>query len=361
MLENQNDLSTIKLIDFGLSVKYDDTSFLNMLNDRWGTLIYMAPEIIQYKDYNKSVDLWSVGILMYMLISDGDHPFYKPGMDSKTYIKLLQTSPELKFDESKFSKIAIDLISKMLNFETIHRYNTDQALKHPWITRWNESIIPITYNDVLKNFEIEDKLRRCLKAVFVCSVVKVQNSENDTVDEKYKALCNKVTNAIDKWHREIKKTDFVNDEDFVEHQGSPNKFDTTSDFSRAFDNCQGNLTSDKQSLATSCSRALSPNQSDRDDLSPNSDISYNIINPIKIWEKNEESSDANFSENKRSFIDGTKESDKTTDIVKEIVTNSKNTQRNHSKSLMSKNKVSYRNFLSHFVWYIKTFKIAFKW
>lgn len=34
MLENQADLSSIKLIDFGLSVKYDDTSFINMLNDR---------------------------------------------------------------------------------------------------------------------------------------------------------------------------------------------------------------------------------------------------------------------------------------------------------------------------------------
>lgn len=95
----------------------------------------MAPEILMYKDYNKSVDLWSVGILMYMLISGGVHPFYKSGMDVKGYIDFLQKTPELTFDKSKFSKIAIDLIGKMLNFETIHRYNIDQALKHPWITR----------------------------------------------------------------------------------------------------------------------------------------------------------------------------------------------------------------------------------
>ena len=86
-------------------------------------------------------------------------------------------------------------------------------------------------------------------------------------------MCNKVTNAIDKWHSEIKKTDFVNDEDFVEHQGSPNKFDTLSNFSQAFDDYQSNLISKKNSLATSCSHALSPNQSERDDLSPNSYIS----------------------------------------------------------------------------------------
>lgn len=45
----------------------------------------MAPEILLFKDYNKSVDLWSVGILMYMLISEGDHPFYKAGMDLDSY------------------------------------------------------------------------------------------------------------------------------------------------------------------------------------------------------------------------------------------------------------------------------------
>ena len=45
----------------------------------------MAPEILLFKDYNKSVDLWSVGILMYMLISGGDHPFYNTGMDLKSY------------------------------------------------------------------------------------------------------------------------------------------------------------------------------------------------------------------------------------------------------------------------------------
>lgn len=135
MLENENDLSSIKLIDFGLSVKYDDTSFNNMLNDRCGTLIFMAPEILLYKDYNKSVDMWSVGILMYMLISGGQHPFYKSGMDLKEYCNLLQKSPKVEYDDQKFSKLSKDLIDKLLNFETFHRYSVYQAVKHPWITR----------------------------------------------------------------------------------------------------------------------------------------------------------------------------------------------------------------------------------
>jgi len=114
MLSDPNDLSTIKLIDFGLSVKYDDNLFGNMLNDRCGTIIFMAPEILLSKDYNKSVDMWSVGILMYILISGGKHPFYKPGMKISEYRKILETKPKVKFDNQKFSKISQDLISKFL-------------------------------------------------------------------------------------------------------------------------------------------------------------------------------------------------------------------------------------------------------
>jgi len=40
-----------------------------------GTLTYMAPEVAQHKPYTKSVDMWSIGIIMHMLIT-GKHPFY---------------------------------------------------------------------------------------------------------------------------------------------------------------------------------------------------------------------------------------------------------------------------------------------
>lgn len=99
----------------------------------------MAPEILLFKDYNKSVDMWSVGILMYMLISGGVHPFYKSGMNLKDYCDVLAKSPEIEYDVDKFSKISKDLVSKLLNFETIKRYSVYQALKHPLIG-FNKSV-----------------------------------------------------------------------------------------------------------------------------------------------------------------------------------------------------------------------------
>lgn len=283
MLENEKDLSSIKLIDFGLSVKYDDTSFNNMLNDRWGTLIFMAPEILLFKDYNKSVDLWSVGILMYMLISGGDHPFYNTGMDLKSYWKVLEQSPKLIFDDTKFSKIAIDLIDKLLNFETMQRYNIDQALKHPWITRMNETSIPITFNDVFKTFEIEDKLRRTIKLIYFCSIIKSQSSEEEKCpDSKYIKLLNKVTKAIDKWQEERVQADFVNDEDYVGLKGSPNKFDTVSDFSLAFNEYREEDTARRSETNESCERDASSNKSRSDDQSFNSEWRIKLINPVKM-------------------------------------------------------------------------------
>ena len=305
MLENESDLSSIKLIDFGLSVKYDDTSFNNMLNDRWGTLIFMAPEILLFKDYNKSVDLWSIGILMYMLISGGDHPFYKHGMDLKAYWKVLEQSPKAIFDESKFSKIAIDLIGKLLNFETIHRYNIDQALKHPWITRMNETSIPITFNDVFKTMEIEDKLRRTFKLVYFCSILKFKalEEEEKQPNGKYVKLIHKVTKAIEKWKEERIQEDFINDEDYVGLQGSPSKFDTVSDFSHAFNEFQEESIDRRTNSIASCFRGISPNQSRTEEQSPNSDWRIRLINPIKMISTNS-SELGNFNKNKVILVDG---------------------------------------------------------
>jgi len=91
----------VKVIDFGLSAKFDLSSFF-LLSQQCGTLIYMAPEIINKAQYSKSVDMWSVGIIMYMLLSGGRHPFYTKQDTSESYIKKLNHN-KLLYDEG-FSK-----------------------------------------------------------------------------------------------------------------------------------------------------------------------------------------------------------------------------------------------------------------
>jgi len=64
-----NKNGVIKIIDFGLS------DIGHSQSGRCGTLSYMAPELFNSKQYTKSVDIYSVGIITYNIITLGRHPF----------------------------------------------------------------------------------------------------------------------------------------------------------------------------------------------------------------------------------------------------------------------------------------------
>jgi serine/threonine protein kinase len=75
-----------KIADFGLSaeIKYGIFSGKNHIDDRMGTLLYMAPEQAQGKVYGKRVDIWALGIIMYTMLT-GHHPFFKPDDTEYSY------------------------------------------------------------------------------------------------------------------------------------------------------------------------------------------------------------------------------------------------------------------------------------
>jgi serine/threonine protein kinase len=87
MFENPNDLTSLKLVDFGLSAQ--DHSIIYE-DEICGTLIYMAPEQVEKKLYTKGIDMWSVGIIMYMLLNNGQHPLFKTGDTSSYFIEKLK-------------------------------------------------------------------------------------------------------------------------------------------------------------------------------------------------------------------------------------------------------------------------------
>ena len=80
MFEIPNDLTSIKIGDFGISNinEYRSTQYC-------GTYIYMSPEEIKRKPYTDSVDTWALGIIMYIMGSGGAHPIYRANMTKKEY------------------------------------------------------------------------------------------------------------------------------------------------------------------------------------------------------------------------------------------------------------------------------------
>ena len=126
----------IKLIDFGLSKLYKNNE--EKMYTICGTPFYLAPEILSKKGYNSSVDWWSLGCLMYEMLS-GKPPFKLDNSDIYS----------LKFDQpiqmlNSFSENAKDLISKLLVIDPKKRLGADNDVNsiksHPYFRdiNWDE-------------------------------------------------------------------------------------------------------------------------------------------------------------------------------------------------------------------------------
>ena len=145
MFSKKDDYSSVKIIDFGLSAQY--FNYLSR-NEYCGTLLYMAPEQIEKKFYYYSVDIWSIGILMFMLLNNGNHPFYQKGDKIEDLIKKIKNG-KIEFI-NKVSYMAKNLMNKLCEPNPSWRYSADLAIKHPWITRNTKDEIPLTFNEILK-------------------------------------------------------------------------------------------------------------------------------------------------------------------------------------------------------------------
>ena len=95
-----------------------------------GTPYYVAPEVLRGK-YTNKCDIWSIGVLFYIMLS-GYLPFNGPTWED-VYEKILNSNYSLEQKEfSKVSDKAKDLLSHLLEKDYRKRYSATQALKHPW-------------------------------------------------------------------------------------------------------------------------------------------------------------------------------------------------------------------------------------
>lgn len=119
----------IKLCDFGISRRISRDCEIREI---CGTPDYVAPEILRYDPISLATDMWSLGVLTYVLLS-GYSPF---GSENKqqTFCNITQATldfPEEIFD--KISKDAIDFMSKLIVREPENRLTSRQACSHPWL------------------------------------------------------------------------------------------------------------------------------------------------------------------------------------------------------------------------------------
>ena len=131
LFSEENDFKSLKIIDLGVC---KTLTYGQMANEPIGTNGYISPEIYLHNDYSFKTDIWSLGIILYLLITQGLLPFDHENMDNKVIgkkvIYLQQEYPDEYF--GKCSKSLINLLDKMLEKNFEKRIDINSLLKDSW-------------------------------------------------------------------------------------------------------------------------------------------------------------------------------------------------------------------------------------
>lgn len=168
--ERNKEFFNIKLIDFGTS---DILKRNKMLKKQIGTSFYIAPDVLK-NSYNEKCDLWSCGVILFILLS-GTPPFYGLCEDD-IYQKIIYGNYSFKNSIwSQISNKGKDLIKKLLEIDPVKRLSAREAMEHPWFKSLenNKQMKDISNNNLLaiiKNiseFRAEQKLQQATLAFLV--------------------------------------------------------------------------------------------------------------------------------------------------------------------------------------------------
>ena len=171
----------LKVIDFGLSQK---TDMKKILSSKVGTAYYVSPEILSGK-YNEKCDIWSAGVILYVLLS-GDPPFNGPS-DGVIYSKIRKMKYDFPSEKWKnISKEAKDLLNHMLAPEN-ERYTASQVIAHPWFKNTKEKKLE-KLNFSSKFFKEYNELNKLQKAVLLFIASRLSENEINELKEIFKAF-----------------------------------------------------------------------------------------------------------------------------------------------------------------------------
>ncbi|XP_059384366.1 calcium/calmodulin-dependent protein kinase type 1D-like isoform X4 [Carassius carassius] len=170
--------SKIMVSDFGLS-KMEEKG---IMSTACGTPGYVAPEVLAQKPYSKAIDCWSIGVITYILLC-GYPPFYEE-TETRLFSKIMKAQYE--FDSpfwDDISESAKDFIRNMMQKNPKMRYDTEQALRHPWIigkTARSQDIYHSVSEQIQKNFA-KSKWKQAFNAtVAIHHMKKLQQAHSET-------------------------------------------------------------------------------------------------------------------------------------------------------------------------------------
>ena len=164
LLAGFEDDSHIKLADFGFAIQTD--GYVS-LKTQCGTPGYVAPEILSTQLYGRSVDMWSIGVITYILLG-GYPPFHDD--NQKALFKKIKAG-DFEFHDEYWECVsaeAKDFISKLIIVDRKSRMSCDEAHRHPWLQRDAKELAGHDLNNnlaALKKYQNNRKFRAAANAI----------------------------------------------------------------------------------------------------------------------------------------------------------------------------------------------------
>mmetsp|Transcript_26053 Transcript_26053/g.43400 ORF Transcript_26053/g.43400 Transcript_26053/m.43400 type:complete len:353 (+) Transcript_26053:183-1241(+) len=164
------DDAALKLADFGLATMLKPNQLMTVA---CGTPGYVAPEILRGTAYGKEVDVWSIGVILYILLC-GFPPFYD---DNNKKLFALIINANYSFPDPYWTDIsgqAKDLVRKLLMVDPKERLTAAQILEHEWMVSVSSSAPIAHFQNNLKAYNAKRRFRGAIHAIQLTSLMKIK-------------------------------------------------------------------------------------------------------------------------------------------------------------------------------------------
>ncbi len=179
LLDTKKD-NIIKIIDWGTARFFDKNKKMNKIS---GTPYYIAPEVL-FEKYDEKCDVWSCGIIMYIILCG--YPPFNGENDSEILAKI--KLGKFSFPDEEWEHVsdsAKDLIKKMLTFKPEERASAGVILEHPWIKDHNKrKVNPTLGKKCLSNMKKFHAGRKIQQAAltYIVNYLMTKEEKNEMIE-----------------------------------------------------------------------------------------------------------------------------------------------------------------------------------